>query len=101
MGKKSTQGPDHTLANAKIKRDGGKPQILSVVDLRAYVKPEMDEELSSTGGGAAAYGTETVCACVPVEDCACNTVTYYQGGSPCPDHCDCVGACVGLYWFPY
>lgn len=97
-----TNPPDHTLMNAPLNGPSqGGPQIYSVVDLREYVQPELDEELSSTQGGDASYGVETMCECVPVEDCACNAVSFYHGGQPCPDYCSCVGACVSLYWFPY
>ena len=101
MSKKSTKGPDHTLASANVGGNGDAPKVFSVVDLRAYIKPEMDEELGSSSGAPATYGTETVCECVPVEDCVCNTVSYYHGGDPCPDHCSCVNNCAPLYWYPY
>ena len=102
MAKTPGDGPDHTLAGADLSAGAEEPpQVFQVVDLHAYVLPGMDEELSSSRGGAATYGTETVCTCVPVEDCVCNTVSYYHGGEPCPDHCACVGQCAPLYWFPY
>ncbi len=93
------QGPDHTLAGTDIQPQGDPPKVFNVVDLRAYIKPEMDEELMGSEGNPATYGTETVCTCVPVEDCVCNTVSYYSGGDP--DPCTCVGTCAPLYWFPY
>ena len=93
--------PDHTLLSAEIKETGEGPKIYAVSDLRAYVKPDMDEELGAPIGGAATCGAEVVCSCVPVETCACNTVTYTSGGSSCPGDCPCVGNCVNLYWFPY
>ena len=99
VGKQATNGPDHTLAGADIDGKGEEPKVFSVVDLRAYVKPEMDEELTSSDGLAADYGIETVCECVPVEDCVCNTVAYYSGGNS--DPCSCVSTCAPLYWFPY
>ncbi|HUJ10665.1 MAG TPA: hypothetical protein VL171_11620 [Verrucomicrobiae bacterium] len=94
--------PDHTLQNADIKAQNEPPMVFAVSDLRAYVKPDLAEELGSPAGGLATCGTEVVCACVPVETCACNTVSYNSGGSSCPSNCSCVGnTCVGLYWFPY
>jgi len=91
--------PDHTIASAKVKAGAEPPRVYAVANLRAYLKPTMDEELTSPEGGAANLGTALVCACVPVENCVCDTVQHHQGGSGCPDHCStCVG---GLYWFPY
>ena len=95
--------PDHTLMSADIKETGEGPKIYAVSDLRAYVKPDLDEELGAPMGSAPPVcGTEVVCACVPYETCACNTVSYHSGGSACPDDCpcQCTGTCVGLYWFP-
>jgi hypothetical protein len=96
MSDKEKKGPDHTLANADIPDKDEAPKIYAVVDLKAYVKPEMDDELSRPDGEAATYDVETVCECVPVEDCACNTVSHYEGSDPCAH-----GACHGLYWYPY
>lgn len=89
--------PDHTLASADIEKSQESPKIYSVTNLRAFVKPDLDEELGSPAGNVAYLGVEMSCSCVPVETCACNTVSYYQGGSPC----DCTGTCVSLYWHPY
>ena len=98
----SKKGPDHSLINAKIQTKGEEPEVYAVMDLKAFVKPGLDEELTSIKGDAAAYGTEMICECVPVEDCVCNTVSEYSGNNPCPSDCDCVGdGCVGLYWHPY
>lgn len=99
----SEKGPDHTLKNVRLPRSDEAPAVYAVVDLRAYLKPEMDEELTSPEGEPAVYGTETMCACVPVEDCACNTVSHYVDGSTCPAHCECVGygGGGGVYWYPY
>jgi hypothetical protein len=93
-----TSGPDHSLAHAPVRRKGEKPRVFDVADLRAYIKPDMKEELSSPEGGAATLGTVTVCACVPVEDCVCNAVTYYSGSNPCPTHSGGGGG--GGYWAP-
>ena len=101
MSEGTKPGPDHTLAKAAPVGKDDKPRVFSVVDLRAYIKPEMDEELTGSTERPATYGTETVCLCVPVEDCVCNTVSYYQGGSSCPGYCSCVNACAPLYWYPY
>lgn len=94
--------PDHSLRAASIAADKDSPKVYAVADLRAYVKPDLDEELGSPTGGLADCGTQTLCSCVPVETCVCNTVTY--GGTACPGHCSCVSntcVCVSLYWFPY
>ena len=110
MGKQVKEGakapPDHTLASADIQADGAAPEVFAVTNLKAYVKPHMHEELSDSSGGAATTGTEMICRCVPVEQCVCDTVEYYHGGSPCPGHCACVGACgcdghSCRYWHPY
>lgn len=98
--------PDDTLGAMDIQPSGQEPQVYSVVDLRAYLKPPMDEELSSPAGGAADPGSSTICTCVPVEDCVCNTVTYHGGSDPCPNVCSCVGdtcygGCHGVYYYPY
>ena len=96
--------PDHSLQGAKIPAGKDSPKVYAVADLRAYVKPDLNEELGSPAGGLEKCGTQTVCSCVPVETCVCNTVTY-GGGCVCPGHCpcqcQCTGTCVSLYWFPY
>ena len=94
--------PDHTLESAEIPEDTEGPEIYAVSDLRAYAKPDLDEELSNpVGGGAADCGAEVICTCVPVETCACNVVTRATGGGSCPGDCSCVGnTCVSLYWYP-
>ena len=99
----SDERPDDTLHNAKLPLGDEPPAVYAVVDLRAYLKPEMDEELTSPEGEAAVYGTETMCECVPVEDCVCNTVGHFVDGNPCPAHCACVGHSGGggVYWYPY
>lgn len=117
MRKKSDQrGPDHTLLGAKIEESGEEPQVYAVSDLRAFVTPDLDEELGRPTGLPAHCGTEVMCSCVPVEACVCDTVTYHSGGSysPCPctsttcqvtctctSTCPCTGTCVSLYWYPY
>jgi len=96
----NTNIPDHTLANANIPPKDEAPQVYAVSDLRAYVKPELGEEL----GGVqqlADCGTQVVCQCVPVEGCACNTVQYHAGG--CSSTCSCDSQCVSChpYYYPY
>ena len=94
------RGPDHTLSSSRVEASAEPPRVFAVVDVRAFLKAQMDEELSSPTGGAASPGVETVCSCVPVAECACNTVRHYEGSSTCPLHCvTCV--CVSKYWFPY
>jgi len=75
--------PDHTLGSFDARASGGEPAIYSVTDLRAYLKPDLDEELTGPDGGAADPGTVTVCECVPVTTCACHAVTYYKGSTVC------------------
>ena len=107
MAAASPKGPDHTLNGAKLRARGEEPKVFSVVDLRAYVKPPLDEELSDSAASPAAPGTETVCQCVPVEECACYTVSHYVGADPCPSHptCSCHGRCscnpVYTYYYPW
>ena len=103
MNENDTKGPDHTLLGARIETRDDPPRIFAVTDLRAYVKPDLDEELGSPTGGLATCGTEMMCTCVPVETCACDTVSYHNGGSVCPSDCpcQCTGTCVGIYWHPY
>ncbi len=102
MRRPASQGPDHALAHADVEAQGEAPEIYRVVDLRAYVKPEMDEEISDTAGTSSGPSRSMICTCVPVETCVCNTVTY-PAGCTCVGHCSCVGnTCVsGLYWYPY
>jgi len=86
--------PDHTLKSAKIEAGDDPPMVFAVTDLRAYVKPEPAEELGDPNGGLADFGTEVTCTCVPVSSCACNSVGYYTGGSPCSHcPCQCTGTC--------
>lgn len=98
---KNTNIPDHTLANADIAAKNESPQVYAVSDLRAYVKPELAEEL----GGVLALancGTEVVCRCVAVEGCACNSVDYHVGG--CSSTCTCEITCSCTckpYYYPY
>lgn len=96
-------GPDHTLVGAEVRPTDEKPEVYAMASLLALVKPDLDEELGAPDGGIADCGTEMLCTCVPVETCACNTVSYHDGGSPCPSDCpcQCTGQCVGLYWHPY
>ena len=103
MSAENKKVPDHSLQGADIPADKDSPKVYAVADLRAYVKPDLSEELGSPTGGLANCGTETLCSCVPVETCVCNTVTYHQGGSTCPGNCPCDTncVCVSLYWFPY
>jgi hypothetical protein len=117
MSKKSAgSGPDHTLLGAEIEESGEEPQIYAVSDLRAFVTPDLDEELGRPTGLPAQSGVEVLCRCVPVETCVCDAVTYHSGGSygPCPctstscqvtctctSTCRCTSTCVSLYWFPY
>lgn len=100
---KNSPGPDHTLMNAETDAGSEAPQVFAVTDLRAYAKPDLDEELGSPDGGLATCGTEMMCTCVPVEMCACDTVSYHVGGSVCPSDCpcQCTSTCVSKYWFPY
>lgn len=104
-----TEKPDFSLENAQIPVSDEKPEVYAVSDLRSYVKPDLDEELSKPSGSAAICGSEVICSCVPVETCVCNQVSYHTGGNygcsnhaPCASHCGsntCV--CAGLYWHPY
>ena len=102
MTEQNGQKPDHTLGSMIVPGNGEEPKVFAVTDLKAYINPDLDKELGSPGGGAANPGTATVCACVPVEDCVCNTVEYHSGSSACPDLCSCQSTGGGsLYWFPY
>jgi len=88
--------PNHSLLGANLSPGSEPPKIYAVVDLRAYVKPPLSEELGSPAGAAAppaTPGTEVVCSCVPVEDCACNVVRYNEGSSICPTDCTCEVTC--------
>jgi len=101
-----SEKPDYQLDNAEIPAGGEEPKIYAVSDLKSFVKPGLDEELTippSAGGGPASCGTEVVCSCVPVETCVCNVVSYRVGGTEDGGGCSCVGnvCCVGLYWHPY
>ncbi|MBI4915757.1 MAG: hypothetical protein HY825_07910 [Acidobacteria bacterium] len=111
MSDENSKGPDHTLLGTEIEPTGEAPEIYAVSDLRAFVKPDLDEELGAPMGGPATCGTEVLCTCVPVETCVCNTVSYHQGGGSCPGDCpcqctstctcQCTSTCVSLYWHPY
>ncbi len=95
-----SEKPDYQLDNAKIPVGGEEPKIYAVSDLKSFVKPDLDEELTKPVGGAAVCGTEVVCGCVPVDTCVCNVVSYHVGGES--GGCQCVGnvCCAGLYWYP-
>ena len=101
--KSDQQGPDHTLLGAEIEESGEEPEVYAVSDLRAFVTPDLDEEIGRPTGQPAQHGVEVMCSCVPVETCVCDTVTYHSGGTYSPP-CTCLctsTTCVGLYWFPY
>jgi hypothetical protein len=83
--------PDHRLSSARIPLSNEEPTVKALVNLKAYVKPNLDEELSDPSGAQALPGTEMICRCVPVEQCMCNSVDYYVDSKPCPTHCSCVG----------
>ena len=101
MSDETNKVPDHSLQGSKIPASDEPPEVYAVTDLRAYVKPDLAEELGSATGGLANCGTETLCTCVPVETCACNLVTYGSCAVN-PSICSCEGNCgYGLYWFPY
>jgi hypothetical protein len=102
MNEENKKLPDHTLQGADIKGKDEPPMLYAVTDLRAYVKPEMAEELGAgTGGGLTLCGTEVMCTCVPVETCACNTVGYKVGGTTCPGFCACQCTCTHTWCLPY
>ena len=82
--------PDHKLSSAKIPLTDEAPLVRAVANLKAYVKPSLDEELSADSGSAVYLGTQKVCRCVPVEQCMCDCVYYYYESS-IPGHCSCVG----------
>ncbi len=93
--------PEDDIRTANVPQEKEEaPEIYAVSDLKAYLKPDLDEELGAPSGEAAVCGTEVVCGCVPVETCACNSVSYLSGGSTCPTDCACEGQCVSLYWYP-
>jgi hypothetical protein len=95
--------PDHSLLGTDIPKNDESPKVYAVSDLRALAKPELDEELGASDGGLATCTTEILCSCVPVETCACNTVTYGSNtyvGTPSECSCD-INSCVCKYWFPY
>lgn len=85
--------PDHRISAARIPESAEPPRVKSVVNLKAYLKPLMDEELSDQSGGTTVPGTEMICGCVPVAQCACDLVQYHVGSNPCPSHCPCEGTC--------
>lgn len=91
---------DDRLTSIPIPDNDEAPKVYAVSDLRAYVKPDLDEELGTPSGEPAVCGTEVICSCVPVETCACNIVTYATGDSACTADCSCEGVCVALYWYP-
>lgn len=91
--------PDDRLEEVPLPADDGPPEIYAISDLRAYVKPDLDEELGAPTGDPAVCGTEVQCSCVPVETCACNVVTYITGDQACTSHCP-ADYCVSLYWYP-
>ena len=95
-------GPDYRLQTANIPANEADeaPEIYAISDLRALVKPDLDEELGSPEDNPAVCGTEVACSCVPVDSCVCNTVNYHEGGSSCPQECPCEEVCVSLYWYP-
>jgi hypothetical protein len=71
--------PDHTLVNSHVPSAGEPPRVYAVTDLQAFVKPTLDEELGGPGKENAVTHGRTICLCVPVMTCVCNTVTYYFG----------------------
>ncbi len=97
--------PNDSILSVPLEENADPPKIYAVTNLRAYVKPDLDEELTTPTGAPATCGTEVVCTCVPVETCVCNTVTYHVGGQS--GGCSCVGnCCVGdschtIYHYPY
>jgi len=99
--------PDHSLLGTDIPKNDEGPKVYAVSDLRALVKPELEEELGTATGGLATCTTEVICTCVPVETCACNQVLYSvvtdPGGCPCQPVCACMCTCTGTckYWFPF
>lgn len=108
----NTSMPDHTLANADIAAKNEPPQVYAVSDLRAYVKPELAEELGGFNHtpyvpALADCGTEVVCRCVAVEGCACNSVEYNVGGCSSTCTCECEPYCPHCsctckpYYYPY
>lgn len=83
------EGADHTLASAHVESSGEGPMIYAVRNLKAYLKAGLEEELGAPVGPAADCGAEVVCACVPADTCACNTVSYHVDGASCPGDCPC------------
>ena len=71
--KSDQQGPDHTLLGAKIEETGEEPEVYAVSDLRAFVTPDLDEELGRPTGVPTQPGVEVTCSCVPVETCVVET----------------------------
>lgn len=88
---------DYRIASNNAKATGSGPKVYAVADLKAYLKPEMEEELAAPNGSPADNVSHVVCSCVPVDTCACNTVAYYVGDSFCPTDCpcQCTATCTG------
>lgn len=87
---------DHTLINSDVRPNDEPPQVYAVSDLRAFVKPVLDEELSGPDAGLSASGVReqaaygrTICNCVPIEVCVCNMVVYHAGGHFYPGYDTC------------
>lgn len=83
------EGADHTLASARVEPTGEGPAIYAVSNLKAYLKPGLEEELGAPMGPPADCGAEVTCLCVPADTCACNTVSYHVDGNACPGDCAC------------
>lgn len=93
--------PDHTLASANIAAKNEPPQVYAVSDLRAYVKPDLAEELAGINDTLATCGTEVLCTCVPVETCACHSVSYHSSGCASTCSCEVQCNCCMPYYYPY
>ncbi len=91
------EGADHTLAASKAAPTGEGPKIYAVSNLKAYLKPGLEEELAAPMGPPPECRTEIVCSCVPADSCACNTVSYHVDSQlcpgDCPSQCQCEGIC--------
>ncbi len=87
------EGADHTLASSKAAPTGEGPKIFAVSNLKAYLKPGLEDELAAPMGPPPECGTEIVCECVPADTCACNMVSYHIGGNRCPGDCFCQAIC--------
>jgi len=88
--------PDHLLANSPFLPDAAAPEVFAVKDIRFFLKPEMDEEVSSPEGASAPparHGVETTCGCVPVDSCACNVFEHNVGHNSCPTQSGCYTTC--------